>query len=123
MKKVVLSMSILDKYNKKRMFKYDNGKEREYINLQGLVNENGIDSVYTIHALFINTKSRYGDAPLIVIDDYLVNAPRHLLSVVEDMRNDPEVIELINKRKIGFKIYSYQGKNGSGFSVEWVQTN
>jgi hypothetical protein len=123
MKKVVLSMSILDKYNKKSMFKYDNGKEREYINLQGLVNENGIDSVYTIHALFINTKSRYGDAPLIVIDDYLVNAPRHLLSVVEDMRNDPEVIELINKRKIGFKIYSYQGKNGSGFSVEWVQTN
>ena len=123
MKKVVLSMSILDKYNKKRMFKYDNGKEREYINLQGLVNENGIDSVYTIHALFINTKSRYGDAPLIVIDDYLVNAPRHLLSVVEDMRNDPEIIELINKRKIGFKIYSYQGKNGSGFSVEWVQTN
>ena len=116
-------MSILDKYNKKRMFKYDNGKEREYINLQGLVNENGIDSVYTIHALFINTKSRYGDAPLIVIDDYLVNAPRHLLSVVEDMRNDPEIIELINKRKIGFKIYSYQGKNGSGFSVEWVQTN
>lgn len=123
MKKVVLSMSILDKYNKKRMFKYDNGKEREYINLQGLVNENGIDSVYPIHALFINTKSRYGDAPLIVIDDYMVNAPRHLLSVVEDMRNDPEIIELINKRKIGFKIYSYQGKNGSGFSVEWVQTN
>ena len=35
MKKVVLSMSILDKYNKKPMFKYDNGKEREYINLQG----------------------------------------------------------------------------------------
>lgn len=116
-------MSILDKYNKKPMFKYDNGKEREYINLQGLVNENGIDSVYTIHALFINNKSRYGNAPIIVIDNYMVNAPRHLLSVVEDMRNDPEMIELINERKIGFKIYSYQGKNGSGFSVEWVQTN
>ena len=114
-------MGILDKYNKKPLFKYDNEKERNYINLQGLVNQFGINQVYTVHALFINTKSRFGDAPIIVTDEFMVNAPHHLLDVVQNMMNDTELINLINDRKVGFTIYGYQGRNGKGFSVEWVQ--
>lgn len=116
-------MSILDKYNKKPLFHYDNEKVRAYINLQGLVNQYGIKKVYTVHALFINKKSRFGDSPIIVTDDYMVNAPRHLLDVVREMLNDKEVIDLINNRRVGFTVYGYTGRNGKGYSVEWVELN
>jgi len=114
-------MNILEKYNKKPVFNYDNQKVREYINLQGLVNKFGIDKQYEVQALFINTKSRFGDAPIIVTDDYMVNAPQHLLETVKQMMQDAELIELINDRKVGFKIYGYRGRNGSGYSVQWVE--
>lgn len=114
-------MSILNKYNNKPKFEYDNKKEREYINLRGLVDNNGINQVYDVHALFINTKSRFGDAPIIVTNDYMVNAPHHLLETVKEMIYDSEVVQLVNDRKVGFKIYAYQGRNGNGYSVEWVQ--
>lgn len=113
-------MDILNKYNRKPMFIYDNEKEREYINLQTLFTTFGKDKVYTVHALFINTKSRFGEAPLIVTEDYMVNAPRHLLDTVKAMMDDKDVVNLINERKVGFKIYSYHGRNGKGYSVEWV---
>ena len=114
-------MDILNKYNKKPLFRYDNEKEREYINLQGLVNRYGFNKVYVVQALFINKKSRFGDAPIIVTDDYMVNAPKHLLETVQRMLEDTELINLINERKVGFTIYGYNGRNGKGYSVEWVQ--
>lgn len=114
-------MSILNKYNKKPIFEYDNTKERQYITLKELAEQFGINTVYDIHAMFTNTKSRFGDAPILVIEHHLVNAPQHLLSAVQGMMNDVEIIEMVNKRKVGFKIYSYQGKNGYGYSVEWVE--
>lgn len=113
-------MDILSKYNRKPKFNYDNEKHREYINLQKLFTTFGKDKVYTVHALFINKKSRFGDAPLIVTEDYKVNAPKHLLNTVKAMMEDKDVINLINERKVGFKIYSYHGRNGKGYSVEWV---
>lgn len=114
-------MDVLGKYNRKPRFNYDNEKERSYINLQGLVEKYGKDKVYTVHALFINTKSRFGEAPIIVTDDYIVNAPKHLLDIVKTMINDVDIINLVNERKVGFKIYSYYGRYGKGYSVEWVQ--
>lgn len=113
-------MNILDKYNNKRLFEYDTTKEREYTNLQKLFNKFDKDKIYIVHALFINTKSRFGEAPVIVTSDYMVNTPKHLLETVKQMMNDSEVVKLINSRKVGFKIYSYRGKNGMGYSVEWV---
>mgnify|MGYP001187637654 FL=1 len=114
-------MSILEKYNKKPLFEYDNQKERDYINLRGLVQRYGIDKVYEIHALFINTKSRFGEAPIIVTENYFVNAPKHLTDTVKQMMNDTDVIELINNRQAGFSIYEYVGRNGHGYSVIWKQ--
>ena len=116
-------MDILSKYNRKPMFIYDNEKEREYINLQTLFTTFGKDKVYTVHALFINTKSRFGEAPLIVTEDYMVNAPKHLLDTVKAMMDDKDVVNLINERKVGFKIYSYHGRNGKGYSVESVHVS
>lgn len=114
-------MSILSKYNKKPMFEYDNEKEREYTNLETLIQQHGEKKQYQLHALFINTKSRFGDAPILVTDRYMVNAPQHLLETVKEMMKDSELINLINDRKVGFTIYGYNGKNGHGYSVEWIE--
>lgn len=114
-------MSILNKYNKKPLFEYDNNKEHTFMKLKELVDKYGIDREYTVHALFINTKSKFGNAPIVVTDDYMVNAPHHLLDIVEEMREDEEVINLVNARKVDFKIYAYQGRNGNGYSIEWIE--
>ena len=113
-------MNILDKYNNKPLFDYDKTKEREFAKLQDLFNHFGKDKMYIVHALFINTKSRFGDSPVIVTSDFMVNAPKHLLDTVKEMMVDREVVKLINERKVGFKIYNYRGKNGTGYSVEWI---
>ena len=113
-------MNILDKYNKRPLFEYDKTKEREFAKLQDLFAHFGKDKVHIVHALFINTKSRFGESPTIVTSDFMVNAPKHLLETVKQMMCDSEVVKLINSRKVGFKIYSYRGKNGMGYSVEWV---
>ena len=116
-----VKMSILNKYNRKPVFKYDNEKERNYTSLIELANEYGLKPVYEIHAFFINTKSKFGNAPIIVIENHFVNAPHHLLETVQNMIADEEIIQLVNDRKLGFKIYDYNGKNGHGYSVEWVE--
>ena len=87
-------MNILDKYNKKPLFEYDKTKEREYTNLQNLFNRFGNDKVYIVHALFINTKSRFGDSPIIVTSDYMVNAPKHLLDTVKQTQTLNQLLNL-----------------------------
>lgn len=113
-------MDFLSKYNKKSLFNYDSEVERDYCTLADLVECNGTDAVYPVQALFINTKSRFGDAPVLVTSQWLVNAPKHLTDTVKAMCADNEAVEAINAGKVGFKVYQYAGKNGIGFSVEWV---
>ena len=114
-------MSILDKYNKKPLFMYDSEKEREYKNLEDLIKQHGEEKQYQLQALFINKKSRYGDAPILVTERYMINAPHHLVDTVKEMMIDTELINLVNDRKVGFTIYGYNGKNGLGYSVQWIE--
>lgn len=115
-------MSVLAKYQENNLprFEFDNEKVREFVNLQKL-NEQFPKQTFVIHAMFINKKSRYGDAPVLVLDDFSVNLPQHLTDTVKAMIQDIELVEAVNKRQIGFKIYTYQGTHGIGFSVNWVE--
>lgn len=97
-------------------------KEREFKKLEELYNMNP-KKKWEIVAIFINTKGKYGDQGVFVTDDYNVNLPKHLLEMCEELRQDDEVVDLINQRKIGFDIYEYEGKNGNGFSVNLKPIN
>lgn len=88
-------------------------KERDFKKLAEL-KEN---TKYTILAVFINTKGKFGDQGLFVTDDFQVNLPPHLLDLAHDLRQDEEVIEAINNRQLAFEIYQYNGKNGVGYSL------
>lgn len=94
----------------------------EYVSLQDLVGMYDIDMQYVIHALYINTKGRYGPQPLAVIDGYKVNLPSHLLADVQEMRANPDDVAAINEGRAGFVIYTYTPKNGKQlrYSVNWI---
>lgn len=94
-------------------------KEREFKKLEELHNEQP-KARYTILAIFINTKGKFGDQGIFITNDFQVNLPPHLLELSQELRQDEEVIEAINNRELAFEIYQYNGKNGKGYSINLV---
>lgn len=115
-------MSIASKYNHGVRFDYIIPANTPFIGLASLYSESGQGTVYTLHGLYINRKSKYGDAPVAIIDGYLVNLPKHLLDTVKTMLQDDEFIDSVNAEKVGFTIYTYTVKNSNDlrYSVNWV---
>lgn len=114
-------MGIADKYNVgTERFNFNIPEEFEFINLKELYEENGRDMGYVIMAFFINTKGKYGDNPVIATDKHLVNIPSHMTDSMKDMRKDDEVIQEINKAKVGFKIYEYSNDYGLNYSIQFI---
>lgn len=115
-------MSVTSKYNKGSVFNFSIPKDFEYESLADLFNNNGKEMVYKVNALYINKKSKFGDSPIVATDNELVNLPKHMVDTVSDMMKDDELIEAVNKGKVGFTIYPYETKNTTGvcYSVSWV---
>lgn len=96
---------LLNKYSNGGIrFDYDNEKEREYIKLGEL----DMSKTYPIEALFINTKGKFGDQGVIISGDYIVNLPNHLTEMIEEMRQDSEMVDAINQRLFDFEIYEFE---------------
>ena len=94
-------------------------KEREFKKLEEL-HKAQPKARYTILAIFINTKGKFGDQGVFITNDFQVNLPPHLLDLSQELRQDEEVIEAINNRELAFEIYQYNGKNGKGYSINLV---
>lgn len=122
LRKEIAKMSIANKYNKGSGFNFKVPETFEYVSPEELYKANGENHVYLVKALYINRKSQYGDAPVIVTDECMVNAPSHLLDTVNDMLQDEELIEAVNNDLFGFKIYQYNTNKAKGtyYSVKWV---
>lgn len=114
-------MGIANRYNK-AIFEFHVPDNFKYYSLVDLFKANGDKKVYNVRSMFINTKSQYGDSPVIATDDCLVNVPSHMLSTIKDMLSDVEVVEAVNNSKLGFTIYPYTTKNAKGtfYSITWV---
>lgn len=113
-------MSILSKYNTGRKFDYEAPKDSSWVKLDDLVQRDGMGAVYPLNAMYVNNKSKFGTEPVLISGSFLINAPRHLLTTVQDMMNDDDVVKYINDGHVAFSIYQYEGKNGKGYSVRWV---
>ena len=114
-------MGYANKFNKGNAnFTYKTPEGLGYATLEELINANGQDKVYTVHALYINTKGKFGKQGVAITDEAQVNLPSHLVDVINEMRADAEAVDLINKGKIGFKIYTYNNSYGENYSVDWV---
>ena len=111
--------NIVGKYNKGNRFEFQTPSHFEYISLKELYWDKGKDYQHRLNALYINTKSRYGDSPVAVTDTNIVNLPKHLTDTVKQMMNDSEFVKAVNAQLVGFTIYQYEGTNGYGYSVNW----
>ena len=104
-----------DRYNKGGHYEKSAPKDATYYKLAQLQEK----KVYPVDALYINTKSKFGDAGVILSGESLINLPQHLTPTIKEMRADQELTEAINKGYFGFTVYRYEGSNGTGFSVNW----
>ena len=104
-------------------FTFKAGEDFKYRTLKELYKENGQDKVYKVKGLYINTKSKFGNAPVAVTDELYVNLPKHLLETIEDIRKDEKLVEDINNDLVGFTIYEYHNEdyNNKGYSINWVE--
>ena len=115
-------MSYATKFNKGSKFTFRTADDVQYVSLEELYNQNP-EQIHDVKALYINTKSRFGDAPCVAIDPIIiVNLPNHLLETVKEMINDDECVTAINNNEVKFKIYSYKDRtfNKTCYGVEWL---
>ncbi|WDS60838.1 single stranded DNA-binding protein [Staphylococcus phage Huma] len=99
-------------------------KEREFIKLSELVEKYGMKKEYIVRALFANKESKFGEQGVIVTDDYNVNLPNHLTELIKDMRQDEDVVNIINAGEVQFTIYEYENKKGQkGYSINFGQVS
>lgn len=115
-------MGVANKYNRGTRFTYQLPQNCGFTGLSNLYEEHGAGTVYTVRGLYINHKSKFGESPVVIIDDALVNLPKHLLDTAKQMLLDDEFIEAVNNEKVGFTIYTYTNKNNNNllYSISWV---
>lgn len=115
-------MSYATKFNKGNKFTFKPAADAEYVSLEELYNKNP-EQIHAVKTLYINTKSKFGDAPCVAVDPVIiVNLPKHLLETVKEMIDDNECVAAINNNEVKFKIYSYKDKtfNKTCYGVEWL---
>jgi len=116
-------MGLFSQLNKTKKFTFTADKDFPYVSLKDLLQaENGdLEKIYTVRALYINNRSKYGEQPLIAIDDAYVNIPKHLIADVKKILDSDEMIDAINAGKCGFKVRPYEDRNGAGrYSIDWI---
>ena len=114
----------LDKYNKRRSpFTYEIPEGDEFKKLKELYDKKDPEAVFPVYYLAINRKSKYGPSPFAATDGCLISLPNHLADVVQDMIDDPEIVDMVNAGELGLKIVTYKKKDSRqlNYSVVWVK--
>ena len=105
-------MAKLSAYKQGSSFNVDYSK-RSWIKLEDIYNSPAYNEqeVHQIYGLFINEKGKYGKRPYVATDIHLIDLPQHMTPVIEQMLQDPEVIQQINEGKAGFTVRAYMSNN------------
>lgn len=92
----------------------------QYFNLETLYENEGAGIIYPVLGVYINTKSKYGDAPVIISNDKFINLPSHLNDTVKNILSDMDDVASIKSGRVGMTIYTYDSHNKKCYSVNWV---
>ena len=90
-----------------------------FFGLSDLFNNEGAGVIYPVKGLYINTKSKFGAAPVIISDDKFINLPSHLCEEVRSILSNPEDVEDIKAGHVGVTIYEYISHNRKCYSINW----
>lgn len=105
--------------NSNPKFTFDIPETHEFKSPKDLYTHFGKDYVYTVKGMYVNTKGRYGDEPVLILDVCLLNAPKHTLEPVNIIRTNDDLVKAVNDGKIGIKIYPYDNQYGTQYGLEW----
>lgn len=108
-----------DRYNHVSPFTFEGDPEAPFRKLEELFEEDS-EVIYPVRALYINTKSKFGDAPVAVSDNMKINLPSHMLRSVNEIMEDEEAVFLINHGKIGITPYKYEKDGKEYFGARWA---
>lgn len=114
-------MSFASRYNRGRKFDV-NTDGFDYVDLETLQDKSDLEKVFPLLGIYINRKSKFGDAPVAIIDGHFVNLPKHLTDDVREMLSDSETIDDIKAGKCGFRIREYDDKTYGKhcYTAEWA---
>lgn len=116
----------IKKFNKVvATYNYELNDDYTFISLEDLFTSTDENSAFRILGFYTSTAGKYGEAPVVVIKNYLVNLPKHLLEPVKEIMADEEMTELINAGKCAFEIYTYYSKafDVDCYSVKFLDVN
>lgn len=99
---------------RKKQYNYD-GK-RPFVKLADLE----IDKAYTIIGFFISN-GKYGETPVMVLDDVNVNLPTYTLKSVRGIIADPDATVLINNRGLIGVVYEYTAHDSTHRGIYFVE--
>lgn len=108
-----------DRYNHVSPFTFEGNPEAPFRKLEELFEED-TEVIYPVRALYVNTKSKFGDAPVAVSDEIKINLPSHMLRSVNEIMEDEEAVFLINHGKIGITPYKYEKDGKTYYGAKWV---
>lgn len=106
-----------------RKFTFNTPTNHPYKSLEDVFTENGstTEQVYTVRALYINHKSKFGDAPCLVTDFETINLPKHMTEDVKSIIADDDIVADINNGNVGFTIAPYEKDGRIFYSINWVE--
>ena len=104
----------MSKFNLQSPFSDIDTNGLKYKSLKDLFDHYGSDHTYKVRGLFVNPKGKFGAEPVGILEDCLVNLPRHTLEAVQEMLDTDEIIQAIKDDKVGFSIYKYE----NGYSLD-----
>lgn len=114
---------LTDKYNHSTpKFRHQLPEGAPFHNLKSLYNGEKGSNKYVVLGLYINKKSKYGDAPVAISEDFSINLPSFMVDTVNEMIADPEMVDAINAGEVGLEVYEYTPKNQTNtcYSCRWV---
>lgn len=112
-------MGIANKYNKKSPFTAQIPKDAPFFTLDQLKD---VKEPIKILTMWINTKSQYGDHPVIGTETGKVDIPKGYTATVKKMMQDDEVIDAVNHGKLAFQVRSYHSEkyNKDCYAIDFI---
>lgn len=80
-----------------------------------------LETEMTVRGAFISKGGKYGNSPAIILDDCIMNAPKHMEDDVVDLLASEEAIAQVEAGKLAISIYEYLDNNGkTQRSFQWI---
>lgn len=114
-------MSFASRYNHYASPFTFNSAGFQFASLSECYEKYGPDKVFKIGLIFINSKNKFGAAPVIAVTDgFNVNIPPRYLDDCRDMMTDQQTIADINNGLCGFRINQFVKDGRICHGVTWV---